>query len=169
LAGSEDEELDHGWGELDNDAARTDEATNRLAVCHMDWDRIRASDLMVLFSSFLPQGGLIHSVMVCVLFCKMHNSFHEGDQCKEDEMGRSCKVHEIDEKYTIAYKGREKFKIEALGLLEYCTIWGCCSVQMEAVHLSKRLVSTVLFLEDLDLHQHQCENHKYRTDKTDIK
>lgn len=75
LAGSEDEELDHGWGELDNDADRTDEATNRLAVCHMDWDRMRASDLMVLFSSFLPQGGLIHSVMVWVLFVRCVTSF----------------------------------------------------------------------------------------------
>jgi hypothetical protein len=67
LSGSESEELDHGWGELDHDAEQTDEATNRLAICHMDWDRIRASDLMVLFSSFLPQGGLIHSITVCVL------------------------------------------------------------------------------------------------------
>lgn len=75
MAGSEDEELDHGWGELDNDAARTDEATNRLAVCHMDWDRIRASDLMVLFSSFLPQGGLIHSVTVCVVFVRCTATF----------------------------------------------------------------------------------------------
>jgi hypothetical protein len=65
LAGSEAEELDHGWGELDHDAGKTDEVTNRLAVCHMDWDRIRAADLMVLFSSFLPQGGLIHSITVC--------------------------------------------------------------------------------------------------------
>lgn len=84
-------------------------------------------------------------------------------------MGGSCKVHKIDEKYTITYKRREKFKIEALGLQEYCTILGCCSVQMEAVHLSKTVVSMVLILEDLDLHQHQCENHKYHTDKTDIK
>jgi hypothetical protein len=75
LAGSEYEELSHGWGELDYDAARTDEATSRLALCHMDWDRIRASDLMVLFSSFLPQGGLIHSVTVCVLFVRCITSF----------------------------------------------------------------------------------------------
>lgn len=75
MAGSEDEELSHGWGELDCDAVRTDEATNRLALCHMDWDRIRASDLMVLFSSFLPQGGLIHSVTVCVLFVRCISSF----------------------------------------------------------------------------------------------
>jgi hypothetical protein len=75
MTGSEDEELDHGWGELDHDAERTDEVTNRLAVCHMDWDRIRATDLMVLFSSFVPQGGLIHSVTVCVLLVRCMTSF----------------------------------------------------------------------------------------------
>jgi hypothetical protein len=73
LADSEAEELDHGWGELDHDAERTDEATNRLAVCHMDWDRIRASDLMVLFTSFLPQGGLILSVTVCIHFVRCYD------------------------------------------------------------------------------------------------
>jgi hypothetical protein len=56
--------MDHNWGELDRDAERTDETTNRLAVCNMDWDRIRATDLMVLFNSFLPPGGILHSVTV---------------------------------------------------------------------------------------------------------
>lgn len=45
----EDDELfiEHVWGELDNDAPRTEESTRRLACCNMDWDRIRASDIMV--------------------------------------------------------------------------------------------------------------------------
>ena len=60
----EEEDLQHGWGELDRDAERTDEITHRLALCHMDWDRIRAVDLMVLFSSFLPQGGHILSISI---------------------------------------------------------------------------------------------------------
>jgi hypothetical protein len=46
---------------------------------------------------------------------------------------------------------------------------GCCSVQVEAVHLSKTLVITVHILEDLDVRRHLCENHKYRTDKNDFK
>merc|ERR1711936_48581 len=29
------------WGELDHDAESTEEATKRLAICNMDWDRVR--------------------------------------------------------------------------------------------------------------------------------
>lgn len=61
---SETESVEHNWGELDKDAETTNEATHRLAICNMDWDRIRAIDLMVLLSSFLPSGGLIQSVSI---------------------------------------------------------------------------------------------------------
>lgn len=61
---SEGEKIEHNWGELDNDAESTDEATYRLAACNMDWDRIRAVDLMVLFNSFLPPGGAVKSVVI---------------------------------------------------------------------------------------------------------
>eukprot|EP00099_Drosophila_melanogaster_P016275 NP_569906.1 uncharacterized protein Dmel_CG11417 [Drosophila melanogaster] len=57
-------QIDHVWGELDNDAEHTEESTRRLAVCNMDWDRIRAEDLMVMLSSFLPPGGSILSVKI---------------------------------------------------------------------------------------------------------
>lgn len=61
---SESEQIEHKWGELDADANQTEEITYRLAACNMDWDRIRAVDLMVLFNSFLPSGGLIKSVAI---------------------------------------------------------------------------------------------------------
>ncbi|XP_031835837.1 ESF1 homolog isoform X2 [Nomia melanderi] len=61
---SDEEEIEHKWGELDKEADTTDDITHRLAVCNMDWDRIRAVDLMVLFNSFLPSGGIIHSVKI---------------------------------------------------------------------------------------------------------
>lgn len=62
----DDDELfiEHVWGEMDAEAPTTDESTRRLAACNMDWDRIRASDIMVLCNSFLPTGGAILSVTV---------------------------------------------------------------------------------------------------------
>ena len=61
---AEGDDIEHNWGELDNDAEKTEDATFRLAACNMDWDRIRAMDLMVLFNSFLPPGGAVKSVTI---------------------------------------------------------------------------------------------------------
>ncbi|XP_059620703.1 ESF1 homolog [Phlebotomus argentipes] len=65
-SGEEEDEVvfDHVWGELDNDAPRTDESTKRLAACNMDWDKMRAVDILVLCSSFLPDEGKIVRVSV---------------------------------------------------------------------------------------------------------
>ncbi|XP_042215539.1 pre-rRNA-processing protein ESF1-like [Homarus americanus] len=57
------------WGELDQDAVwdnddRDVEETSRIAVCNLDWDRIKAADIMVLFSSFCPRGGSIKRVTI---------------------------------------------------------------------------------------------------------
>ncbi|XP_043839102.1 ESF1 homolog [Dromiciops gliroides] len=56
--------FEHAWRELDKDAPRTDEITRRLAVCNMDWDRLKAKDLLALFNSFKPKGGVIFSVKI---------------------------------------------------------------------------------------------------------
>ncbi|XP_065201552.1 ESF1 homolog [Planococcus citri] len=61
---SEDEDLYHEWNELDKDAAVTNQVSNRLAICNMDWDRIRAVDLMMLLNSFLPTGAVVNSVVI---------------------------------------------------------------------------------------------------------
>ncbi|XP_076472911.1 ESF1 homolog [Babylonia areolata] len=56
--------LDHHWNEPDHDAPEAEEVTSRLALCNMDWDRIKAKDLYVLFNSFVPQGGAVQSVTI---------------------------------------------------------------------------------------------------------
>jgi hypothetical protein len=58
------EEIDHEWNEKDKTAVEGAESSSRLAVCNMNWDRIKAQDLFVLLSSFLPGGGVLTSVKV---------------------------------------------------------------------------------------------------------
>lgn len=64
----EDEEA-VGGEELDfPDKQREDvpigEVTNRIAVVNLDWDNIRAEDLMAVFSSFTSAGGRVSKVVV---------------------------------------------------------------------------------------------------------
>ncbi|KAF7155092.1 hypothetical protein CNMCM5623_005300 [Aspergillus felis] len=42
----------------------TGEVTNRIAVVNLDWDNIRAEDLMAVFSSFVPTGARVLKVSV---------------------------------------------------------------------------------------------------------
>ncbi|XP_056022358.1 ESF1 homolog isoform X2 [Ostrea edulis] len=58
------EEFDHGWGELDKDVPQAEELGRRLAMCNMDWDRIKAQDIFMLLHSFVPTGGSLRSVKV---------------------------------------------------------------------------------------------------------
>ncbi|KAM9313980.1 ESF1 homolog isoform 2-T2 [Pholidichthys leucotaenia] len=60
----EEEEIQHDWGELCKDAPRRDEVSSRLAVCNMDWDRLKAKDLLALVNSFTPAGGAVLSVKI---------------------------------------------------------------------------------------------------------
>uniref|UniRef100_A0A6J0UA32 ESF1 homolog n=1 Tax=Pogona vitticeps TaxID=103695 RepID=A0A6J0UA32_9SAUR len=57
-------EVIHGWGELAKDAPHANMITRRLAVCNMDWDRLKAKDLLALFNSFTPKGGVVFSVKI---------------------------------------------------------------------------------------------------------
>ncbi|XP_046694030.1 ESF1 homolog isoform X2 [Silurus meridionalis] len=60
----EEEEIEHDWGEMWKDAPANEEVSCRLAVCNMNSDRIKAKDLLALFSSFKPKGGVVLSVTI---------------------------------------------------------------------------------------------------------
>ncbi|XP_077102191.1 ESF1 homolog [Siphateles boraxobius] len=60
----EEEEIEHDWGEMCKDAPRGDNTSKRLAVCNIDWDRLKAKDLLALFNSFKPKEGVVLSVTI---------------------------------------------------------------------------------------------------------
>ncbi|GFU06834.1 ESF1 homolog [Nephila pilipes] len=61
---SDAEDFDHQWNEQHQQAPDSSQIYKRLAVCSMDWDRIRAQDLFTVFNSFKPPGSCIHSVKI---------------------------------------------------------------------------------------------------------
>ncbi|KAL7934288.1 hypothetical protein V8C35DRAFT_302198 [Trichoderma chlorosporum] len=54
----EDEELDLATGgdmqRLEREEIQTGEVTNRIAIVNLDWDHVKSTDLMALFTSFIP-------------------------------------------------------------------------------------------------------------------
>lgn len=61
-AEKEDDEL--GFPDKQQSNVPLGDVTNRIAVVNLDWDNIRAEDLMAVFSSFLPAGGRVLNVAV---------------------------------------------------------------------------------------------------------
>ncbi|XP_054430045.1 ESF1 homolog [Pteronotus mesoamericanus] len=86
----EESGFEHAWRELDKDAPRGDEITHRLAVCNMDWDRLKAKDLLALFNSFKPKGGVIFSV-------KIYPSEFGKERMKEEQVQGPVELLSIPE------------------------------------------------------------------------
>lgn len=60
----EEEDVEHNWSSKGQDAETTEDATKRIAVCNLNWDRIKCQDIMMVLSSFKPTGSVIESVTV---------------------------------------------------------------------------------------------------------
>ncbi|KAG1697385.1 ESF1 [Nymphon striatum] len=102
-----DEQFDHGWGELDANTERTDNISHRLAVCNMDWDRIKAVDLLVLFNSFKPSESIVNSV-------KIYLSDYGEEKLKEEELNGPKELCEPDDEYDTHSKEGKDYHTEKL-------------------------------------------------------
>lgn len=60
---SEEEEV-LSESEDDVEHGAMDDATSRLAVMNLDWSRVKSTDILVLFNSFLPGSGYIKVVRI---------------------------------------------------------------------------------------------------------
>lgn len=120
---SEDDEenaVDHGWGNLDQDAERTEDSSKRIACMHMDWDRIRAVDIMILCNSFIPTGA------GSVLSVKIYPSEFGKERLADEEMKgpkelttiepNDSENEEVDEE---SEEYREKLRQYQLNRLKY--------------------------------------------------
>lgn len=54
----------NSWGELDRGAKRVEWASRRIAICNLEWDRLKAEDLMIVLNSSKPEGGKVESVAI---------------------------------------------------------------------------------------------------------
>lgn len=64
LLGVKPEESGDDLWEEEDDVPLKETSTKRLALMNYDWTRIKASDLFVAMSSFLPSDGILRSVTV---------------------------------------------------------------------------------------------------------
>ncbi|XP_075060047.1 ESF1 homolog [Mixophyes fleayi] len=85
-----DVQIEHAWREMDKDAPRGDQVTRRLAICNMDWDRLKAKDLLALLNSFKPKGGIVFSV-------KIYPSQFGKERLKVEELHGPVELKSISE------------------------------------------------------------------------
>lgn len=135
-----EEGFDHQWDEWQEEAPNTDQIYKRLAVCSMDWDRIRASDLFTVFNSFKPADSIIHSVKIYPSefgLKRMENENLNGPPELTEETLDPDKEEELDKKK--AEYHREKLREYQLKRLKYYYAVVDCDTPETADHLYNEL------------------------------
>lgn len=95
-----DEEAEESEVELEEGKPEEGEPSASFAVVNLDWDNVRAVDLMVTFQSFVPKGGSIKSVTIYPSqFGKeqMQREEIEGPSRELFKSKKKKKKHESDE------------------------------------------------------------------------
>lgn len=64
LSDDSDSSSDEAESEVEEEKPEEGDPSLAFAVVNLDWDNVRAVDLMATFSSFVPKGGLIKSVTI---------------------------------------------------------------------------------------------------------
>lgn len=132
------------WGELDRDAPQSDHVSRRLALCNMDWDKIRAQDLFVLLDSFKPPGGVVRRVSVYPSEFGKERMEHERVNGPAELVEAAAAEQSKKRSYGMDEEGDAKKKREALRqyqlsrLRYYYAIAECDSVET-ADHLYREL------------------------------
>lgn len=136
----DESKFDHRWGEVDDNILSIDEATNRLAVCNMDWDRMKADDIFVLLNSFKPSDGVIKSVKVYPSeFGKeriAEEATHGPRELKELKLDSDEEDPDLVEKEGTTYH-REKLREYQLNRLRYFYAVVECDSVRTADHIYK--------------------------------
>ena len=83
------EEQSHLSEGKEKDEVSTNDVTRRLAAVNMDWDNIRAVDLMAVAESFCPSGGKIEDVTV-------YPSEYGRERMEREQMEGPAKEHFAD-------------------------------------------------------------------------
>jgi len=86
-----EEEITHGWGEVDENIKCIENAeTYRLAICNCDWDKVGANDLLILLDSFKPLNGTVKSL-------KIYPSEFGMERMKEEKVLGPKELREVDD------------------------------------------------------------------------
>uniref|UniRef100_A0A5S6PMN7 ABTAP, putative n=2 Tax=Brugia malayi TaxID=6279 RepID=A0A5S6PMN7_BRUMA len=157
----EEENETHDWGETDRDARRVEWASRRLALCNMEWDRISATDIFVMISSFKPPApAAIRSVTI------YKSDFGQKRLEEEERMGPKLTklkkpVEDTEEMDEITREAMRAYQLERMryyyAIIECdgvetasCLYEACDGVEFEssAVRLDLRFVPDEMIFEN---------------------